>query len=304
VQTVREARFGEPTFLGALDHALGRVLRPLANLLPRRLRRAAEKIERDRRRRTGQMAAAGFLIVTLLYALTVGGQIGRLADSILVAVGFGIEDVEITGENETSQIAVLEKLEIGGSLISFDARKAQQRLAELPWVERVVVRKFYPSTLSVEITERKPFALWQRDGNIVVIDRSGTAIVPLEEGRFAKLPLMVGGGANQTAPDLLGDLLAEPSIVAQMRAAVLVAGRRWDLHLDHGVTVKLPEKNVRQALAELVKLDAEEKLLSRDVVVVDMRLPDRVTVRLPEGRSLDDVTSDGAPPLKQGKTRT
>ncbi len=89
-----------------------------------------------------------------------------------------------------------------------------------------------------------------------------------------------------------------------MRAAVLVADRRWDLHLDHGVTVKLPEKHVRQALAELVKLDADEKLLARDVVVVDMRLPDRVTVRLPEGRSLDDVTSDGAAPLKQGKTRT
>ncbi len=304
MQTVREARFGEPTLFDTLDYALGRILRPLANLLPRRLRRAVEKIERQRRRRTGQMAAVGFLIVTLLYALTVGGQIGRLADSLLVAAGFGIDDIKISGEKETSEITVLQKLEVDGSLISFDAAKAQARLAELPWIDRAVVRKFYPSTLSVEITERKPFALWQRDGNVVVIDRSGTKIVPLEEGRFAKLPLMVGGGANQTAPDLLGDLLAEPTIVEQMRAAVLVAGRRWDLHLDHGVTVKLPEKHVRQALATLVKLEAEQQLLERDVVVVDMRLPDRVTVRLPEGRSLDDVTSDGAISQKQGKTRT
>ncbi len=304
MQTVREARFGEPTLLGALDHALGLILRPLANLLPRRLRRAAEKIERDRRWRTGERAAAGFLIVTLLYALTVGGQIGRLADSLLVVVGFGIDDIRITGETETSEIAVLEKLEVGGSLISFDAEKAQKRLSELPWIDHVVVRKFYPSTLSVEITERKPFALWQRNGDVVVIDKSGTPIVPLEEGRFARLPLMVGGGANQTAEDILGDLVAEPTILSQLRAAVLVADRRWDLHLDHGVTVKLPEKNVRQALAELVNLDTKEQLLARDVTVVDMRLPDRVTVRLPEGRSLDDVTSDGAAPLKQGKTRT
>jgi cell division protein FtsQ len=302
VPSVRHARLWGPTLLDVLDHGLGRLLRPLADLLPRRLRRAAEKIERQRRRPFGQIAAIGFLVVTLVYALSVGGQIGRLVDALLVAAGFGIDDVRISGEKETSEITVLEKLEITGSLISFDAGDAQERLSALPWVERAVVRKFYPSTLSVEITERKPFALWQRDGNIVVIDRGGTAIVPLEEGRFAKLPLMVGGGANQTAPDLLADLLAEPEIVAQMRAAVLVAGRRWDLHLDHGVTVKLPEKDVRRALATLVRLDAEERLLARDVVVIDMRLPDRVTVRLPEGRSLDDITSDGE--SAEGKTRT
>jgi len=304
VQTVRAAGLGAPTLLGALDHALGRMLRPLANLLPLRLRRAVEKIERGRRRRTGHRAALAFLVVALLYALTVGGQIGRLVDSVLVVAGFGIEDVTLTGDKETSKIAVLEKLDIGGSLIFFDARKAQQRLAELPWIEHAVVRKFYPSRLSVEIKERKPFALWQRDGNVTVIDRSGTTIVPLEEGRFARLPLMVGGGANETAPSLLGDLLAEPAIVAQLRAAVRVADRRWDLHLDNGVTVKLPEKNVRKALAELVKLDTEERLLARDVVVVDMRLPDRVTVRLPEGRSLDDITSESGAPRAQVKTRT
>ena len=304
MQTVREAMFQEPTLLGALDHALGRLLGALANLLPRRLRRAAEKIERARRRPLGQMAAAGFLFATLVYALAVGGQIGRVTDSLLVAIGFGIDDVKIAGEKETSGLTILEQLDLSGSLISYDAATAQKRLAELPWIESAVVRKFYPSTLSIEIVERKPFALWQRDGDVVVIDKSGTSIVPLEDGRFAKLPLMVGGGANQTAPDLLGDLVAEPTIVAQMRAAVLVAGRRWDLHLDHGVTVKLPEKGVRAALAELVRLDSAEQLLSRDVVVIDMRLPDRVTVRLPEGRSLDEITSEGAKPPMQGKTRT
>ena len=66
-----------------------------------------------------------------------------------------------------------------------------------------------------------------------------------------------------------------------------------------GVTVKLPESGVREALAQLVKLNAESRLLDRDVVVVDLRLPDRITVRLPEGRSLEDVTSEtGVAPHK------
>jgi cell division protein FtsQ len=304
VSTVREARLEGATFVASLDHALGRLMRPLADLLPHRLRRAAEKIERGRRRAIGHFAAVGFLFVALVYALVVGGEIGRLADSLLVFAGFGIEDVKITGTAETSQIAVLDKLDISGSLVSFNVGKAQERLGELPWVDHAVVRKFYPSTLSVQITERKPFALWQRDGKVTVIDRSGAPIVPLDDPRFGKLPFVVGGGANHTAEDLLADLQAEPTIAAQMHAAVLVADRRWDLHLDNGVTVKLPETNVRAALAELVRLDREKGLLARDVAVVDLRLPDRITVRLPEGRSLDDVTSDLNPPANHPKTHT
>jgi len=74
-----------------------------------------------------------------------------------------------------------------------------------------------------------------------------------------------------------------------MRAAVLVSDRRWDLHLENGVTVKLPERRPAQALSQLVRLDQRHALLSRDVNVIDMRLTDRLTVRLPEGRTLEEV---------------
>jgi len=289
VPTLRRARIGAEALVEAFDHALGRLLAPLADLLPRRLRRAAERIERRRTRPLGQIAAVSFLLLSMLYGLVVGGQIGRLGDSLLVVVGLGIEDVEILGQTETSEISVLEKLELAGSLVAFDVEAAQARVATLPWVERATVRKFYPGTLRVEITERKPFALWQRDGEVFVIDGGGVEIVPLQESRFGGLPFMVGGGANTTATEILGALGTAPDIAAEMRAAVLVAGRRWDLHLENGVTVKLPEKEVRQALAQLQKLNAERQLLKRDVVVVDLRLPDRITVRLPEGRSLEDV---------------
>ena len=291
---VRWRRQRNTAFVASLDHALGVLLNPLAKLLPRRLRRAAEKIEQEPARPIGQIAAVGFLFASVLYGLTASGQIGRLGDSLLVLAGFGIRDVQVIGGKETPELAVVEKLEIKGSLIAFDVGKAQERLATLPWVERAIVRKFYPGSLSVEIAERTPFALWQRDGQVFVVDRGGTEIVPLEDQRFARLPFIVGAGANKEAPALLAELSQQPAVAAQMRAAVLIAGRRWDLHLVEGVTVKLPEKNVRQALVELVQLDTSKQLLSRDVTVVDLRLSDRVTVRLPEGRSLEDVMPGGS----------
>lgn len=290
--------------VAGLDRALGFILSPLAKLLPRRVRRLAEKLERERSRPIGQIAAAGFLLSSILYGLVAGGQIGMVGESLLVFSGFGINDVQISGEAETAELAILEKLELGGSLVWFDVEQAQERVASLPWVERAVVRKFYPSTLQVDVEERTPFALWQREGKVYVMDASGTEIVPLDDARFAKLPFMVGATANEKAAQFFLEILAEPKIAEQMRAAVFVAGRRWDLHLENGVTIKLPEKDMREALAQLVKLDEERQLLARDVIVVDLRLPDRITVRLPEGRTMEEVTSDGAAKTQAGKART
>jgi cell division protein FtsQ len=301
--TLRKARFRAAGFVAGLDHVLGALLRPLACLVPRRLRRAAERMEQKNTLPIGQVAAGGFLFATMMYALVVGGQIGRLGDSLLVLAGLGIDDVQISGNAETSEITLLERLEVQGSLVAFDVEAAQARIAALPWVEKANLRKFYPSTLSVAVVERVPYALWQRENEVFVIDRNGVEIGLLEESRFSSLPFLVGGGANQTAGDLLAELLTEPAIAAQMRAAVLVGGRRWDLHLENGVTVKLPEKHVGDALAQLAMLDAREQLLARDVVVIDLRLPDRVTVRLPEGRSLEEIPGGVAlDPKKAART--
>ena len=279
------------------DRALVRLLRPLAGLVPRRLRRVAEKIERRPARLTGQIAAAGFLAATVVYALVVGGQFGRLSDTVLVALGFGIKTVQITGHSETTELAIVEKLDVAGrSLIGFDAAEARDRVAALPWVGRASVRKHYPDRLSLEIEERKPFALWQNDGEIFVIDRQGVKIVRLEDRRLAEMPLVVGDGANEKAAAFLAEALAEPEIAARMQAAVLVADRRWDVHLENGLTVKLPEKAAGAALSQLARLDEQHKLLSRDIVVIDLRLADRITVRLPQGRSLEEINGGPANP--------
>jgi cell division protein FtsQ len=73
-----------------------------------------------------------------------------------------------------------------------------------------------------------------------------------------------------------------------------VAERRWNLRLKNGVDVRLPETNVAPALDRLVALDREKKLLSRDIVAVDLRLPDRVSVRLSDAaaQAREDALKD------------
>ena len=94
------------------------------------------------------------------------------------------------------------------------------------------------------------------------------------------MPLVVGDGAATKAKDFLAILDRYPTIRHQLRASILVADRRWNIKLQNGIDIRLPEDGVAAALETLVQLDADKKLLSRDIDVVDLRLSDRVTVRL------------------------
>jgi cell division protein FtsQ len=94
------------------------------------------------------------------------------------------------------------------------------------------------------------------------------------------LPLVVGRGAQRQANEFLGILDRYPDIRSMLRASVMVAERRWNLRLTNGIDVRLPETDVEGALDRLIKLDHDKKLLSRDITMVDLRLPDRVSVRL------------------------
>ena len=166
------------------------------------------------------------------------------------------------------------------SLLFLDATEARARLKTNPWIAEATVLKLYPGRLHIEVTERQAFALWQKDGKVAVVASDGTMVEPYVARRFAKLPLVVGTGAETKAKDFLAVLDKYPALRDQVRASVFIAERRWNLRLNSGIDVKLPETEVERALDTLVKLDRDKKLLSRDITVVDLRLADRATVRL------------------------
>ena len=196
--------------------------------------------------------------------------------------GFAVDDVRMAGNKETSDIDVLEKLELTGwtSLVGFDADAARERIAGLPWVESASVRKIYPDVLEVTIEERKPFAIWQHGRELSLIDAEGRIIAPFRQERFATLPLVIGRGANERAAEFLSRLDRVPGLAARTKALIRVADRRWDLRLDNGIAIRLPEFGEDAAVDEIARLDREQGILSRDIAAVDMRLEDRLVVQL------------------------
>jgi cell division protein FtsQ len=226
-------------------------------------------------------AALGYGVVRGQHVPDVIAWFKDARDTVANTVGFRIAAISLTGSKEVSREEILTTAGVTGraSLLFLDADAARLRLMANPWIGDAAVLKLYPDRLQITITERQAFALWQKNGRTSVIASDGTVLEPFVERRYIGLPLVVGDGAQREAKDFLAVLDRYPDIKAQVRASILVADRRWNLLLQNGIDIRLPEADVAKALDRLVALDRDKKLLTRDITVVDLRLPDRVTVR-------------------------
>jgi cell division protein FtsQ len=258
------------------------------------------------------MAASGlFLLATLTYGIVIGDRtptiVGAFKDSRDAAAnsaGFRISSIALTGERHVSREEILSAAGVTGttSLLFFDVEEARERLKTNPWIADATVLKLYPDRLQIGIKEREAFALWQQAGRVSVVAGDGTELEPYVNPRLIRLPLVVGLGAAARAKEFLAMLDRYPELRDQVRASILISERRWNLRLRNGLDIRLPEIDVEQALATLVALDKEKKLLSRDIAAIDLRLSDRVTVRLSEAAAASraEALKDKKPAKKGG----
>ena len=257
-------------------------------VLPRWLRKPARAFSRfvsgeiEAPPYTMTMLAAAVVGSFSLYGAVLGGHMPTVIQAVTARTGFAIDEIRVSGNRETSEIDIFDRVGLDGwtSLVGFDVQDARDRIASLPWVEEASVRKIYPSTLEVKIVEREPFAIWQQGSRLSLIENDGRTIAPLSGARYRALPLVVGVGAEEPAAGFVAKVSAYPDLAARVRGYVRVSERRWDLRLENGMTVKLPERGEDDALRDLLALDHRYGLLSRDIETVDMRFADRLVVKL------------------------
>lgn len=254
-----------------------------------KLRRDPRSLRRQRLQRYAAIGAALAVIASASWMMWPGAWIERqgvaLGDGLVALsgkMGLTLQSVAVDGRQQTPPEELLAAIgaDRGTPLLALDPEAIRARVETLPWVKSASVRRSLDGTLTVQVDEFAPFALWQRDGKFYLVDREGEAIAADDPGRFNQLLVLVGDNAPQHAAELVTMLGLEPELKARVRAAVWVGDRRWNLRLDNGVDVKLPETNPTAAWLELARLEREQGLLKRDLSAIDLRLPDRMVVRL------------------------
>lgn len=225
------------------------------------------------------LAAIAFAFIA---ALVVSGAVARAvrqasdaANAVVADAGFGISEVHLAGNQRTPPETILAALGFkpGESIFGADLQSARARLMQLDWVADADVQRRYPDAISVRLVEKLPFALWKSPQGTYVVERSGKLITNKNLPEFAHLPFLVGDNAAADAADLIDAVAAHRAVAARTKAYQRVSERRWNLILDGGVIVQLPEAGWQQQLDTLETLIVDNGILERSLSEIDLRSP-------------------------------
>ncbi|MCH8862939.1 MAG: FtsQ-type POTRA domain-containing protein [Proteobacteria bacterium] len=248
-------------------------------------------------RRNRTLALAGALLLALAASWQAGvfavarDRVVMVAGDTAARAGLVLDAIEIAGLNRTTRAEMIAALGVatGDPMLGVDIVVVRMRAEALPWVREAAVARRLPGSLSVTVQERVPYALWQLKETLWLMDEGGTRITKRNLQRFSGLPLIVGEGAGEEATALFALLAEEPGLDERVRSAVRVGSRRWNLEFRNGVRLMLPEVGAdygpRDAWARFADLQRRYGLLEREVTTLDMRLDDRLVLKVtPEGR--------------------
>jgi cell division protein FtsQ len=254
---------------------------------PRTVKR---KVSADQQR-ANRLARGAFgfftaaILIVVLIALDVPAKIGLAAGEAVGNAGFRVRSVAVQGTHRMDprpiyRIALDQRTT---ALPLVDVGAIRQRLLNFGWVKDARVSRRYPDTLVVDIVERAPAALWQDGERLSLIDADGHVLDKVAVTRMPDLPLLVGNGANGQARALDALLGKAPTIKAQLISAKWIGQRRWDLALQTGETIALPEGQAAAGIALVIfaEKDKTAGLLGRGIEWFDLRKAGQMTVRLP-----------------------
>jgi cell division protein FtsQ len=205
----------------------------------------------------------------------------KMPGQIASLFGLAAIDIELAGlmHHEPAEVLALIGVKPGGPLIGFDAKKARDKLEQVNWIDTANVVRRFPNQLLINVLEREPFVVWQHDGAFEVVDKKGEPMGGVASFANNILLQVVGEGANTAASSLINQMEVTPGLMKELKAAVRVGGRRWDLHMQNGIVLSLPEKETIAILRQAETAYVSGQTVGLPVARIDLRVPGEVSYR-------------------------
>lgn len=235
------------------------------------------------------LSVLAVIFAVTFFALWIGGFLPQVRQGVsdfkrdrLMAMGFVVQQIDVMGEGRLNERDVRSVIGIypGDYFFGADLKAAQAKTESLPWVDRAVVRRLWPDRIVVQLVEVEPYALWQRGGEFSLVSAEGEVISSLEDAPNmpAGLKVIIGPDAPIHAAGFQTTLQQFPNIWDRTESLIHMRAGRWDIQLMDGIRVKLPEGRAEDGLRQLQALQTRHQIMDREIGVIDLRLPDRLTL--------------------------
>jgi cell division protein FtsQ len=245
----------------------------------------------------GKMLIIPVLVIWLIAWLWLGGIFTKTTmmarDGFINQTaewGLVVKDIIIEGRHYTDiqELHAAIPVQQGNPVLSIDVEAIQNNIQRLKWVEDVTVSRGLKGIVTIKLTERVPFVIWNRPGRRpALIDMNGEIIEGENIEDYGTLLFVSGIDAPSHTHALIRNLKAQPVIAERVKAAEWVGDRRWDIILTNATRIHLPANDIGLALARLAKLHKDKDMLNRDFMSIDLRMDDRVIIETERGMTQD-----------------
>lgn len=187
-----------------------------------------------------------------------------------------VSETKIISQEETLKAA---GIAIGDYTFNTSCEEVRANLEKIDWVKKSIVCRTLPSKYEIFIEERIPIAYWQTKDALLFIDQDGKVLPTHSIKDLHSMPIATGEGAPSAMPAFLAVLKQYPLIAQQVVFCHYIGNRRWDIQINRGLIIKLPESDIEKALKLLLRLGSKDGYFADDISVIDLRIPERIILR-------------------------
>ena len=204
-------------------------------------------------------------------------------NTLLINYGFHLQNIYITGNKNLQKVDVLNIINDKKYKTIFDVNlfKIHNNLLLNEWIETVKIERTLPSSIKIQIIEKKPVAIWQTKLGNKLITEDGSIISNANVTAFKdSLPIIIGEGANKNAFIILQILRKNPDLYNNVWSISYINKRRWNVHLKQGLIVLLPRKKIHAAWTKIDFLQRKYKILDIGLTEIDIRNQDQIFAKI------------------------
>ncbi|MCP4356113.1 MAG: FtsQ-type POTRA domain-containing protein [Proteobacteria bacterium] len=196
----------------------------------------------------------------------------KITDTIAKYLDLKLSHIYISGfENaNVEDVRLAIGVKKGDYLFSAKPDAIREQLEALSWVRLAQVQRVLPDTLNIKIFEHKAIATIMFNNKRWALNSKGELIDTVGED-FNYLLELSGDEAKEQAAMFFSLFSDWSDLLFFLKRADFVGKRRWNLYLENGTLVMLPEENVRYALKVLSVLDDQQKILDKYKIKIDLR---------------------------------
>ncbi len=201
------------------------------------------------------------------------------SNQFLINNGFKIENVLITGTRNISNNYIKDIIEIynDGSIFNFDLSSVYNKIKQNSWVKEVSIERVLPNTIKIKILENQPIAIWQNKKNNKLITANGDIIFDGDVNDFKNdFPIIKGKKSKENISSILEILETNQNFYENIWSLTFINERRWDLHFNQGLVVRLPSKDIKKAWEKIIKLQKNYNVLNLKLTEIDLRNPKQI----------------------------